>query len=91
VSRGTQPFNRDALSAMSSDLRDQSTSGAVLVFLGAVGFSVKAIFIKLAYRYAVDATTLLALRMTFALPFFLAVAWKTGSSQGSTPLGRREW
>lgn len=47
--------------------------GAVLVFLGAVCFSIKAILIKLAYRYHVDATPLLTLRMAFSLPFFLII------------------
>lgn len=41
--------------------------------LGALGFSFKAIFIKAAYVYGVDAETLLALRMGYALPFFIAM------------------
>jgi drug/metabolite transporter (DMT)-like permease len=41
--------------------------------LGALGFSFKAIFIKAAYVYGVDAETLLALRMAYALPFFIAM------------------
>ena len=41
--------------------------------LAALGFSLKAIFVKLAYPYGVDAITLLALRMGFALPVFLWV------------------
>jgi drug/metabolite transporter (DMT)-like permease len=45
-----------------------------LVILAALGFSAKAILVKLAYRYSVDAVTLLALRMAFSLPFFLALA-----------------
>lgn len=43
--------------------------------LGAVAFSGKAIIVKLAYHYGVDAVTLLMLRMVFALPFFLLMAW----------------
>ena len=39
--------------------------------LGALGFSLKAIFVKAAYRYGVDPETLLALRMLYALPLFL--------------------
>ena len=41
--------------------------------LAALGFSLKAIFVKLAYPYGVDAITLLALRMGFSLPVFLWV------------------
>lgn len=48
--------------------------GASLALLAALGFSLKAIFVKLAYPYGVDAVTLLALRMGFALPAFLWVA-----------------
>lgn len=44
--------------------------------LGAVGFSFKAILVKLAYPYGVDPVGLLALRMTFALPFFLLMGWR---------------
>ena len=39
--------------------------GLLLALLAAFGFSLKAIFIKLAYPYGVDAITLLALRMGF--------------------------
>ncbi len=49
--------------------------GMTLATLGAVAFSGKAIIVKLAYRYGVDAVTLLMLRMLFALPFFLVMAW----------------
>ncbi len=48
---------------------------AGLVFLGAILFSTKAVFVKLAYRYDVDSISLLALRMLFSLPFFLVVGW----------------
>jgi len=47
--------------------------GAILIFIGAICFSVKAILIKLAYRHQIDALTLLTLRMTFSLPFFMMV------------------
>ena len=47
--------------------------GLIFAALGALGFAFKAIFIKAAYRYGVDAETLLALRMAYALPFFIAM------------------
>ena len=50
-------------------------TGLLLAVLGAVAFSGKAIIVKLAYRYGVDAVTLIMLRMLFALPFFLLIAW----------------
>jgi drug/metabolite transporter (DMT)-like permease len=52
---------------------DSPAWGAGLALLAALGFSLKAIFVKLAYPYGVDAITLLALRMGFALPIFLWV------------------
>ncbi|MDN5215463.1 DMT family transporter [Fulvivirgaceae bacterium BMA12] len=47
--------------------------GAVIVFIGAILFSAKAVLIKLAYRHPVDAISLLTLRMLMALPFYLLV------------------
>jgi drug/metabolite transporter (DMT)-like permease len=46
-----------------------------MVAAGAVAFSGKAIIVKLAFRHGVDAVTLLALRMLFSAPLFLALAW----------------
>lgn len=49
--------------------------GILLMLLGAVMFATKAIFIKLAYQYSVSSISLLALRMGFSMPFFLAIGW----------------
>ena len=57
--------------------------------LGAIAFSGKAIIVKLAYRYGVDAVTLIMLRMLFALPFFVALAWWAG--RGQPQLSARDW
>jgi drug/metabolite transporter (DMT)-like permease len=54
--------------------RAASLAGIFFVALSAFGFSAKAILVKLAYLHPVDAVTLLALRMAFALPFFLLMA-----------------
>jgi drug/metabolite transporter (DMT)-like permease len=48
--------------------------GITYVVLSALCFSAKAIFAKLAYKHGVDASTLLALRMLTALPFFALAA-----------------
>lgn len=48
--------------------------GVIFALLAAVGFSAKAILVKLAYLDSVDAVTLLALRMAFSVPFFIGVA-----------------
>lgn len=51
-----------------------SVAGSLFVAIAAFGFSAKAILVKLAYSHQVDAVTLLAMRMAFALPFFLVMA-----------------
>ena len=55
--------------------------GLLLASLGAIGFSGKAIIVKLAYRHGVDAITLLTYRMLFSLPLFVALAWWSGRNQ----------
>ena len=64
-------------------------SGLFLAVFGAIGFSGKAIIVKLAYRYGVDAVTLIMYRMLFALPIFAVMAW--WASRGKAPLARRDW
>jgi drug/metabolite transporter (DMT)-like permease len=64
-------------------------SGLVMALAGSIAFSGKAIIVKLAYRYGVDAVTLIMLRMLFALPFFVAMAWWAG--RGRQPLSRGDW
>jgi drug/metabolite transporter (DMT)-like permease len=48
-------------------------TGLTIAITGAVLFSAKAIVAKLIYRYQVDAITLIAFRMLFSLPFFVAI------------------
>lgn len=63
--------------------------GLLLASAGSIAFSGKAIIVKLAYRYGVDAVTLIMYRMLFALPLFVALAWWAG--RGRPPLARRDW
>ncbi|CAH8283734.1 EamA-like transporter family protein [Mariniflexile fucanivorans] len=49
-------------------------SGILIGILGIVLFSSKAVMVKLAYQYQVDALSLLLLRMLFSFPFYLVVA-----------------
>jgi drug/metabolite transporter (DMT)-like permease len=62
--------------------------GLLLASLGAIAFSGKAIIVKLAYRYGVDAVTLIMYRMLFALPMFLILTWWAG--RGKPPLTWRD-
>lgn len=66
-------------------------TGIALALTSAIGFSAKAIFVKLAYGYAVDAVTLLALRMAFSVPFFLVAALYAGSRQAGQDLLFKDW
>ena len=63
--------------------------GVALTIAGSIAFAGKPIIIKLAYEYDVDVMSLLALRMRFSLPFFLAMAVWAG--RAPTPLTRRDW
>ena len=63
--------------------------GLALAMLGSIAFSGKAIIVKLAYRYGVDAVTLIMYRMLFALPLFMLMAWYAG--RGKAPISGRDW
>ncbi len=76
-STATHPVNREAF------------VGVIFALLAAIGFSAKAIFVKLAYVDQVDAVTLLALRMAFSLPFFVGVAIWAGLRHAA-PLSRHD-
>ena len=65
------------------------SSGFLLAAAGSIAFSGKAIIVKLAYLHGVDAITLVMLRMLFALPFFIAMAWWAGRDQAQ--LTRTDW
>ncbi len=61
----------------------------LLALVGSIAFSGKAIIVKLAYRYGVDAVTLIMYRMLFALPIFAVMAW--WASRGKPPLTAKDW
>ena len=64
--------------------------GVAMAIVGVVCFSLRPILIKLAYGIVVDQITLLALRMIFSLPFFLAAAAWVGRRNGRAPIGGRD-
>jgi len=78
-------------------VKTASTPGAALLTFAIVAtsslfFCSKAIFVKMAYRYDLDAVTVLALRMAIALPFFL-VGGLLNSRQNTraAPLSGQDW
>src|SRR3984893_380332 len=78
-------MNAAAYSHPSSAARRQ---GLLLATLGAIAFSGKAIIVKLAYRYGVDAVTLIMYRMLVALPLFVILTWWAGRNK--PPLTSRD-
>ncbi len=74
---------------MKPDAQATVVPGLLLAAFGAIAFSGKAIIVKLAYRYGVDAVTLIMYRMLFALPMFVLLSWWAG--RGKPALERRDW
>ncbi len=67
-------------------------AGVMICLLGAICFSTKAIFVKLAYRDTnVDPVTLLALRMIFSLPFFVVSAWWSSNQNENVRFTPKQW
>lgn len=62
--------------------------GIACALAGSVAFSAKPVLVKAVYQYGVDTVTLLALRMLFAAPLFLLMAWWAG--RPAIALTRRE-
>ncbi|MGL6069744.1 DMT family transporter [Craterilacuibacter sp.] len=65
--------------------------GILLAVLSAAGFSAKAIFVKLGFGYGANAETLLALRMLFALPFFVLMALMCIRQGALRRIASRDW
>ena len=66
--------------------------GPLAAVVGVLGFSFKAILIKLAYAWEpIDAVTLLALRMLYSAPFFAVMAWFATRDRARTPIARSDW
>ncbi|HEV2431467.1 MAG TPA: DMT family transporter [Burkholderiales bacterium] len=64
--------------------------GIVFALVGVLAFSFRPILIKLSYgAHPVSPVTLLFLRMTLSLPFFLAIGWWLRNQQPR--LERRDW
>jgi drug/metabolite transporter (DMT)-like permease len=73
-------------------IRSQFISGIFLCFFGAICFSTKAIFVKLAYHEeSIDAIALLALRMIFSLPFFVVSAIASSNKSSNISFTGKQW
>ncbi|WP_207512849.1 DMT family transporter [Longitalea luteola] len=66
-------------------------AGFLITIIGSILFSTKAIIVKVAFaNTSMDALTLLMLRMTFSLPFYLGAIW-FARQEGLKPLTIRQW
>lgn len=65
--------------------------GFALAIAAAFAFSCKAILAKLAFRAGADASMVLGLRMAFALPVYLVLAWIGLRRAPSQVLSGRQW
>jgi drug/metabolite transporter (DMT)-like permease len=73
-------------SVSSAQYQHRYLYGILMAGVGAMLFSGKAILIKLAFGYSVDAETLLALRMLMALPMFWVIYWWESRRKPMNPL-----
>ena len=55
-------------------IKNQFLLGIIVGVVGVVMFSSKAVMVKMAYHYNVDALDVLLLRMLFSFPFYVAIA-----------------
>lgn len=72
--------------------RSYFITGIFVCLLGALCFSTKAIFVKLAYRdTGIGAVPLLALRMVFSLPFFVVSAFMASRKADNVKFTASQW
>jgi len=77
---------------MTEGAKKNYVTGFIITFIGAILFSTKAIFVKLAFANTnVDAVSLLALRMFFSVPFYIGIALYYSNKSGNIKFTGREW
>ena len=74
------------------EVKQITLAGFVITITGAILFSTKAIFVKLAFAAThTDAVTLLALRMLFSLPFYLVAARIAYTKENKSTITTNHW
>lgn len=73
------------------DFKNRHVQGVLLAILGAMMFSSKAILVKLSYQYNVDKVSLLFMRMGFALPIYVVIAFYQFKKERSRTVSSKEW
>lgn len=66
------------------------SKGIIIVLLGAICFSTKGIFAKLAYQHGASAIDILNLRMLFALPFYVLI-YAQENYKNKLPIKKNTW
>ncbi|TGK04916.1 DMT family transporter [Leptospira semungkisensis] len=69
----------------------EETLGYIYALAGTVLFSSKGVIVKLVYKFGIDSVTTLALRMSFAIPFFAYVLYQENRKQVSQPISRKDY
>jgi drug/metabolite transporter (DMT)-like permease len=64
--------------------------GVLILMIANMGFSTKAVIIKLMYQYHVDTFSVIALRMLFSAPVYIVVALVLAQRKDNIPLTRKE-
>lgn len=65
--------------------------GVILGLIGILLFSSKAVMVKLAYQYHVDAVSILMFRMLFSFPFYLVIAILYRNKNNGVELVRKDY
>jgi drug/metabolite transporter (DMT)-like permease len=65
--------------------------GIAIGILGVVLFSSKAVMVKFAYNYEVDAISILLLRMLFAFPFYVCIAYLYRNKNSAVSIKHKDY
>jgi drug/metabolite transporter (DMT)-like permease len=65
--------------------------GVLILIISNVGFSSKAVLIKLMYQYHIDTVSVITLRMLLSLPFFILTALWLARRENNVKLSTQDW
>ncbi len=65
--------------------------GVLILVIANIGFSSKAVLIKLMYQYHIDTISVISLRMVFSLPFFIVIALYLAQKADNVRLSQKDW
>ena len=74
----------------STTARTRFFIGIFILMIANIGFSSKAVLIKIMYLYHVDTISVIALRMLFSVPFYIIIAYFLSKREDNVRLTVRE-